>query len=256
MIRIEHREEGVAWVTVDRPEARNAMTFPMWARLRELAGELDADAAVRAVVFTGAGGAFVSGTDIAEFRAFAGADDGIAYEARIDAVVRALEAIRVPTIAAVAGVCTGGGVSIAATCDVRIGAPGARVGVPIARTLGNCLSLANVARLAGLIGIDAAKALVLTGRLVDANEALRLGFFGELVASDDALHDRASEVAASIAALAPLTLRATKEMARRLRAARVLPGDDDLIRLCYGSSDFREGFTAFLAKRPALWTGA
>jgi enoyl-CoA hydratase/carnithine racemase len=229
----------------------------MWERLRDVARELDADSSVRAVVITGAGDrAFVAGTDIAEFRAFRGGDDGIAYEARIDAAIDALEAIRVPVIAAIAGACTGGGVSIAAACDVRIGAPGTRVGVPIARTLGNCISARNLARAGDLIGLDRAKALIFSGALIDADAAHRAGFLSEVVAADEALHERAREVAASIAALAPLTLRATKEMARRIRAARPLPDDHDLIRSCYGSADFREGLTAFLDKRPARWTGS
>ncbi|HEY0614203.1 MAG TPA: enoyl-CoA hydratase [Candidatus Elarobacter sp.] len=257
MIRVEPRERGIVWVVVDRPEARNAMTFAMWARLREIAGELAADATVRAVVLTGSGtGAFVAGTDIAEFRAFRGADDGVAYESRMDAVIGALEAIPVPTIAAIAGACTGGGVSIAATCDLRIGAPNARIGVPIARTLGNCISLRNVTRVAELIGADRVKALLLTGKLLDASEALHAGFLTETVTEDAALSTRAQELAEGIAGLAPLTLRASKEMVRRLRASERLPDDDDLIRLCYGSADFREGLTAFLDKRPARWRGA
>jgi enoyl-CoA hydratase len=256
MIRVERRDRGVAWVIVDRPAARNAMTFAMWERLRDAARELDADPDVRAVVITGAGeSAFVAGTDIAEFRAFRGADDGIAYEARMHAVIAALDAIRVPTVAAIAGACTGGGVSIAATCDLRIGAPSARVGVPIARTLGNAISLRNIARVSALIGLDAVKALLLTATLLNADEAQRAGFLTEVVLENDALHPRAQEAAESIAALAPLTLRVTKEMARRLRDAAPLPDDEDLIRLCYGSKDFREGLTAFLEKRRPSWSG-
>ncbi|MDB5070795.1 MAG: Enoyl-CoA hydratase/isomerase [Candidatus Eremiobacteraeota bacterium] len=256
MIRVERRDRGIAWVVIDRPQARNAMTFAMWERLREVAGELDADASVRVVVLTGAGSeAFVAGTDIAEFRAFESADDGVAYEKRISAVIAALEAIRVPTIAAIAGACTGGGVSVAATCDLRIGAPNARIGVPIARTLGNCISLRNFARVAGIVGADRAKALLLTGKLLRADDALRSGFLTELVASEDGLHARAQELAEEIVALAPLTLRATKEMARRLRDAVPLPDAEDLIRLCYGSRDFREGLTAFLDKRRPQWSG-
>jgi enoyl-CoA hydratase/carnithine racemase len=256
VIRLERRERGIAWVVVDRPQARNAMTFAMWRQLRETAESLAADDTVRAVVLTGAGDeAFVAGTDIAEFRAFEGADDGVAYESRMDAVIGALEAIPVPVIAAIAGACTGGGVSVAATCDLRIGAPNARIGVPIARTLGNCISLRNVARVAELIGLDRVKALLLTGALLSAEDALRAGFLTEVVPSGEALHARAQQLAEQIAGLAPLTLRGSKEMARRLRATAALPGDEDLIRLCYGSRDFREGLTAFLDKRRPEWTG-
>jgi enoyl-CoA hydratase len=256
MIRLERRDGGIAWVVFDRPAARNAMTFAMWERLRELAAELDADADVRVVVFTGAGSqAFVSGTDIAEFRALDGADDGVAYEARIEAVIAALEAIRVPTIAAIAGACTGGGVSIAAACDLRIGSSQARIGVPIARTLGNCVSLRNVARIAALVGIDAVKALLLSGRLLDATQALQAGMLSEVV-EPDSLAARAQALAEELAALAPLTLRVTKEMCLRLRAATPLPDDEDLIRTCYGSADFHEGVTAFLEKRRPHWSGS
>jgi enoyl-CoA hydratase/carnithine racemase len=256
VIRVEDRSGGIALITIDRPEARNAMTFAMWSDLREAALALDQRADLRVVVITGAGGrAFVSGTDIAEFTAFTNADDGVAYEARIEAVIAALEALRVPAIAALTGACTGGGVSIAGACDLRVGGPGVRIGVPIGRTLGNCISLRNLARVAGLIGLDAAKALLLTGRLVDAQQAHRLGFLSELASSDDGVLEHALQLAASIAALAPLTLRAGKEMARRLRAAVPLPGDEDLIRLCYGSDDFHAGVAAFLAKRPPEWTG-
>jgi enoyl-CoA hydratase/carnithine racemase len=258
VIRVERRDGRIAWVIFDRPEARNALTFAMWERLREVAGELDADATVRVVVFTGAGTqAFVSGTDIGEFRSFVSADDGVAYEARIEAAIAALEAIRVPTIAAIAGACTGGGVSIAAACDLRIGAPSARIGVPIARTLGNCISLRNIARVADIIGRDAVKALLLTGKLLDADAARAAGFLNEIVDDGEAgLHARAQALAEEIAALAPLTLRASKEMCRRLRAAASLPDDGDLIRACYGSADFREGLTAFLDKRRPNWSGS
>jgi enoyl-CoA hydratase/carnithine racemase len=257
MIRVERRGAGIAWVTFDRPEARNALTFAMWERLREIAGELNADENVRVVVFTGAGGkAFVSGTDIGEFRAFTGPGDGIAYEARIEAVIAALDAIRVPAIAAIAGACTGGGVSIAAACDLRIGAPSARIGVPIVRTLGNCISLRNIARVAAIVGLDAVKTLLLTGKLLDANQARKAGFLTDVVGDEADLHARAQALAEEIAALAPLTLRASKEMCRRLRSAAPPADDDDLIRACYGSADFREGLTAFLDKRPPRWRGS
>ena len=262
-IRVERRGCEIAWVVFDRPQARNALTFAMWERLREIAEELNDDPALRVVVLAGAGSqAFVSGTDIGEFRAFTGADDGVGYEARIERVIAALEAIRVPAIAAIAGACTGGGLSIAAACDLRIGAPSARVGVPIARTLGNCISLRNVARAADVIGLDAVKALLLTGKLLDAEQARKAGFLHEVVSGDDeALCARAQQLAEEIAQLAPLTLRASKEMCGRLRRVDYvtpdddLPRDTDLIELCYGSRDFREGLTAFLDKRKPNWSG-
>jgi enoyl-CoA hydratase len=257
MIRVERDARGIAWVTIDRPQARNAMTFAMWDHLRDLAGELDADPAVRVIVFTGAGTeAFVAGTDINEFRAFTGADDGAAYEARMESVMRALEAIRVPTIAAIAGACTGGGVSIAGQCDVRIGAPNVRIGVPIGRTLGNCISIPNIARLAAIIGLEAVKTLIFSGKLLRAQDALRTGFLTEIAESDEGLAARAQEAAEALLDLAPLTLRATKEMVRRIRDAAALPEGADLIRLCYGSRDFREGLTAFLDKRRPDWSGS
>ncbi|HTW83483.1 MAG TPA: enoyl-CoA hydratase [Candidatus Sulfotelmatobacter sp.] len=255
MIRVEHDGEGIATVTIDNLAARNAMTFAMWDALRDHARALDADPSVRVVVITGAGGAaFVSGTAITEFRGFT-ADDGAAYERRMDAVMEALEAIRVPVIAAIAGACTGGGVAIASTCDLRIGEPAVRIGVPIARTLGNCLSIANLARVADLVGVPAAKALLFSARLLDAQAALHAGLLNEVVLDVDALLPRAHEIARGMLALAPLTLRATKEGFRRLRAARALPAGSDLIRACYGSDDFREGVTAFLEKRAPRWSG-
>lgn len=258
MIRVERREGGIAWVTIDRPEARNAMTFAMWERLRDVARELDADDAVRVVVFTGAGSrAFIAGTDIAEFRAFRGGEDGLGYEERIESVMSALEDLRMPTIAAIAGACTGGGVSVAGTCDLRIGAPGTRIGVPIARTLGNCISQRNFARMATLIGVDAAKRLIFGGKLIDARQAHELGFLTDLAESDDVLHLHAQSAADALVELAPLTLRVTKEMARRFRRAQLaaLPEDHDLIQTCYGSADFREGMEAFLGKRAPKWSG-
>jgi enoyl-CoA hydratase len=255
VIELERLERGVARVTIDRPEARNAMTFAMGDQLRELARELGADRTVSAVIFTGSGdAAFISGTDIAEFRGFR-AKDGVAYEKRMERVMRALERIPVPTIAAIAGACTGGGAAVAACCDVRIGAPNARIGVPIARTLGNCITIGNLARVAALVGLDAAKLLLLSGRLLDAGAAHRAGFLTEVADGSSGHGERALALAMEFADLAPLTLRVTKEGARRLRDAVPVPDDADLVRECYGSADFAEGVDAFIAKRPARWTG-
>lgn len=250
-------EGPLAFLTINRPEARNAMTSAMYDQLLEACERVDAERGIRVLVLRGAGGrAFVSGSDIAEFTAFTSRDDALAYERRIDAVIDRVEAVRAVTIAAVDGVATGGGCLLALACDLRVCTPAAQFGVPIARTLGNCLSAASYARLIDLAGPARVKDLLITARLVDANEAAALGWVTRLVAEAD--FDRAvRDLANTVASRAPLTIWATKEMVRRTQAARRLsPADaDDVIAACYGSDDFREGVEAFLAKRPPKFEG-
>ena len=251
------RSGATATVTFNRPEARNAMTWEMYQALADCCERAEQDPDVRVLVLTGAGDkAFVAGTDIAEFRGFRTAADGIAYERRLDAVVDRLEQTAVPTIASIDGVAAGGGCALAAACDLRLCTPRARFGVPIARTLGNCLSAANHARFLDLIGPTRLKDMLLTGRLLSADEALAAGLVNRIVAPE-ALGDAVRELAARLASNAPLTIRTTKAMIRRVQAERrPRPGAaDDLIGACYGSADFREGVAAFLAKRPPRWRG-
>ncbi len=248
--------DGIARVTFNRPQARNALTFAMYERLAAVCAEVDADRSIKAMLLTGAGDrAFAAGTDISQFRAFNTPEDALAYEARIDRVLGAVERCRVPTIAAIAGAATGGGAGIAAACDLRIAAANARFGFPIARTLGNCLSMANYARLAALIGPARVKDLVFTARLVEAPEAHAIGLVSEVLPDAAALAERATALAALVASHAPLTLRATKEALRRLREGDAGIGDKDLILMCYMSADFREGMDAFLGKRLPVWRG-
>jgi enoyl-CoA hydratase len=246
------QRDHIGTITLNRPQARNALTFPMYERLAEIAA---APGDVRALIITGAGEkAFAAGTDINQFREFQGADDAIAYEARIDRVLGTIERCPVPTIAAIAGACTGGGAAIAAACDLRIAAANARFGFPIARTLGNCLSISNIARLSALVGPARVTEMIFTARLFSAAEALSAGLVTETLPDHAALQARASELATTLAGHAPLTMRATREALRRFRDH--LPPDEDLIRLCYTSQDFREGMDAFLTKRTPVWTGA
>jgi enoyl-CoA hydratase len=245
----------IGYVTFNRPAARNALTFPMYERLAEICASAGATDPLRALVLCGAGDkAFAAGTDINQFRAFSSAQDAITYERRIDKVLTAIEDCPVPTVAAICGACTGGGAAIAAVCDLRIATADARFGFPIARTLGNCLSPENYARLTALIGPARVKEMIFTARLMSAEEMLRVGLCTEVLPDHDALVARAAELAATVARHAPLTLRVTKEALSRLaRLSRIEA--EDLILRCYLSADFREGMDAFLSKRRPNWSG-
>ena len=248
--------DGVGRVTFNRPEARNALTFLMYERLAEILRDAEKDSSVKVLILTGAGDkAFAAGTDISEFRAFSGPDDALGYEAKMDRILDGLERSRVPTIAAIAGACTGGGAAIAACCDIRIGSQNARFGMPIGRTLGNCLSIANYVRLISLIGAARVKEIIFTGRLIDAAEAHAIGLLSEVLPDYASLQSRADELAGTVASQAPLTLRATKEALRRINENIGPKEDRDLILMCYMSRDFREGMDAFLNKRAPKWTG-
>ena len=245
---------GVAAVLFDRPEARNAMTWAMYERLRQICEQLRADAAVRVVTLRGAGGrAFVAGTDIEQFKAFSSGDDGVAYEKKIDACIGLLESLPMPTLAVIEGWAIGGGLAIATACDFRIATPGSRFGVPIARTLGNCLSVANLARLAAVFGMPHVKRMLMLAETLTTDEALVCGFLAQVSAPGE-IDAEVARLCERLAALAPVTQRVSKEGLRRL-VSRDLPPDEDLIRRCYGSDDFREGVDAFVGKRSPVWSG-
>lgn len=248
---------STATLTFNRPEARNAMTWAMYDALVDACETVDDDEGIRAFVLRGAGGqAFVSGTDIGQFTGFATEADVLAYERRLEGVFDRLERVTKPTIAEVRGAATGGGCVIALACDFRVCTPDARFGVPIARTLGNCLSAANCARLVDLIGPARTRDLLLTGRLIDAREAEALGLATRVVDAA-ALESEVRALIDRLAANAPLTLRAGKEAVRRIQESRRahVPSADDLLAACYLSDDFREGVAAFLAGRAPRFTG-
>jgi enoyl-CoA hydratase len=254
---IVERRDAVVWITFNRPQARNALTWKMYDRLEEACHAVNSDRSVRAVVLTGAGGeAFVAGTDIGQFRDFKTEQDALDYEARGNSVLSTLESVRVPVIAAIAGACTGAGAAIAACCDLRIGSPSARYGFPIARTLGNCLSMPNYARAAALVGFARLKDLIMRARLMDAEEMLACGLLSEVTPDEESLLARAESLAAEVGSMAPLTLWATKEALRRVRDTLIPEGaGSDLIVACYTSRDFKEGVEAFLEKRKPVWMG-
>jgi enoyl-CoA hydratase/carnithine racemase len=248
--------DSVGRITFNRPQARNAFTFAMYERLAAICDEANRDRAIKVLVLQGAGDkAFASGTDINQFRAFTTPQHALEYESRIDRVLTQLEQCRVPTVAAITGACTGGGAGIAACCDLRIGTKSTRIGFPIARTLGNCLSMSSISRLTALVGPARVKDLIFTARLVGAEEAASLGLLNEVVEDLPALQKRADELATLIAGHAPLTLNATKQALVRLQRRLSREEGEDLILMCYMSRDFREGLDAFLNKRAPKWTG-
>ena len=243
----------VARLTFDRPSARNAMTWRMYEELAAACTTIAANPDVRVAVLRGAGGsAFVAGTDIEQFRAFSSGNDGIAYEEKVDRYIGMLEAVRVPTIAVVEGWAVGGGMALANACDFRVATPGARFGVPIARTLGNCLSASNVQRLVSTLGVSMVKRMLLLADMPTA-EKMPADYL-TIVAPED-IDAHVDEMCARFVGNAPITLRVTKEMLRRL-AHDPDAADADLVREIYGSADFHEGVESFLAKRKPDWRGA
>src|SRR5688572_2822424 len=224
------RDGPVLTLTFNRPEARNALTWAMYERLSEMCDEVDADDGVRVLVLRGAGGqAFVAGTDIAQFTEFATAADGLAYERELERRLARLERVSKPVIAQIQGAAVGGGFGIAAVCDLRIVTLNAQFGAPIARTLGNCLSMEAYSRFVDLLGPSRLKELLFTARLLSADEARAAGFVHEIV-EPEAIERRVRELALEIATHAPLTLRVSKEAIRRVQEHRRLTGGDDLHR--------------------------
>ncbi|GAA4913295.1 enoyl-CoA hydratase/isomerase family protein [Streptomonospora salina] len=245
---------GVLTATFDRPARRNAMTWAMYEELADVCERADADDDVRALLLTGAGDtAFVAGSDIGQFAGFTDGADGVDYERRLGAIIDRLAAVQVPTLAAVRGYCVGGGLIIAASCDLRIAAPSARFGVPIARTLGNCLGMSTYALLVDHLGPGRTLDLLLTARMLTADEAHAAGFVTRLAADED-LDAEAAALTDRLAEHSPLSMWAAKESVRRLRRAN-LPEDRDILERAYGSEDFRNAVAAFGAKTAPTWRG-
>lgn len=246
------RDGGVATITLNRPEKRNALSIELRRELAEAFRSVSADEAVAAVVLTGAGSAFCAGMDTSQF----GGDEAnrrALFDTTAE-VFASLRAVPVPTVAAVNGPALGGGLVLAAACDLRVCTPDARLGMPIARTVGNCLSVANHARLVAHLGPSRVQALVMSASFLDAEEARSSGFVLEVAAPAD-LDAKLAALCERVAGQAPITLRVTKEAVRRVLAAQRPDDDEELLRAAYGSQDFREGVSAFLEKREPRWQG-
>ena len=254
---IEVRRDGaIATVMLNRPHKLNAMTMRMWQRLGEVFTELSADDALRCIVIRGAGEkAFSPGNDIAEFETDrSNRAQAIDYGRIMHATAQALDECRHPVVAQIHGICVGGGLEIAALADLRVCGAGSRFGAPINK-LGLVMAYQEMAPLVRLVGADAALAMLLEGRIIDATEALRIGLVSRVV-PDDAVAAEAQATAERIAQGAPLVARWHKKFARRLRSAAPLTEAEYLDCFdCFDTEDFRIGYKAFLAKRAPEFRG-
>ncbi len=250
------RDGAIATVVLNRPEKMNALNRPMWQRLGETIEELSADDDLRCIVLRGAGDkAFAPGADISEFETErADIEQARAYNAVVERSIGALAACRHPTVALIKGVCVGGGLEVAAFCDLRICGESSRFGVPIKR-LGLVMGYGELRGLLALVGRATTLEILLEGRIFGAAEALRMGLVNRVVA-DGEVEDEAYATARRIAEGAPLTARWHKAFIRRLaEGAPLTEADIEETLACYATEDFQTGYRAFLEKKKPDFKG-
>jgi enoyl-CoA hydratase len=230
------------------------MTWAMYEAMADACKSIASNGDARVAVLRGVGGkAFIAGTDIEQFSAFESGADGVDYEARIAGYVGAVAGLNIPTIAVVEGWAVGGGMAIASVCDFRIASTGARFGVPIARTLGNCLSAGNLNVLMATLGMPIVKRMLLLAEMVPA-EDLTAGGYVQEIAAPEQLDEVVDGYCNRLTSHAPVTMSVTKQTLARLLEANGV-SDHDLVSEAYGSQDFHEGVAAFVTKRKPSWSG-
>ncbi len=247
----------MAHLLLNRPSSRNALNAAMWRSLPQIMARVGGDPAVRILVIRGAGGAFASGADIAEFPSlFADHASALAYGALLEAATASIEACDKPVIAAIEGYCIGAGLALALACDLRLASSDARLGAPPAR-LGLIYSLTDTRRLVAAVGPSAAKAMLFTARLHPAAEALRLGLIDE-VHAPDALAASVRSTAETIAALSPHSIGRAKAMVALAMSGLRRETDEtrDWFAQAATGPDFAEGLAAFMEKRAPVFGGA
>jgi enoyl-CoA hydratase len=241
----------IARVIFNNPAARNALTWPMYEELKHICDSLAKNVNIRAVIFQGAGDkAFVSGSDIQQF---VDLKKNEAYEVAVDHIFASLQQLPIPTIAVIEGLAVGSGLLMATACDFRISTPEARFGIPVAKTLGNCLSPSNLSWLAAHLGVPTVKKMLLTAELIKAPELLESGFLYQTADASE-INVATNELVQKLISLAPITQKASKLALARLLQSN-LPDCTDLMRETYNSKDFKEGVNAFLEGRPPQWIG-
>lgn len=247
--------DNIAHITFDHVNARNAMTVGMYQSLKSICEDIAQDPKIRVVILRGAGGkSFVSGSDIAQFAGFKGGHDGVQYEEGIDSYLAPLATLPMPTIAVIDGMAVGGGLAIASCCDFRLASPGAKFGVPIAKTLGNCLSVGNTAWLVAHLGINIVKRMLLLAEMISAEVLVHQGYVFA-IHEQAQLGQQAIHLADRLSKLAPITQKSSKQVLARLMKNN-LPDCKDLISETYGSTDFKNGVASFLKGESPIWTGS
>lgn len=253
------RSGPVATITINRPRQRNAISFHMWGRLSQLLAELDADRDTRAVVITGAGDeAFSAGADIQDFERYrSNSSKGREYNRVVDQLLSTLAGMETPTISMIRGFAAGGGCEIAIATDLRIAAQGSKLGIPVAR-LGITIGHREMQGLINLVGKGNALYILLSGRLLDAEEALRVGLVNQVVPQEE-LATYTYRLAEDIAALAPLSHAVNKRTMNHVLAkpslADLTPEEADLPLRQFDTRDYQEGYRAFLEKRRPRFIG-
>ncbi len=255
MAEIEVARQGaIARVTLNRPDKRNAMTLGMWRALAEAFGALEFDADVRCIIVAGAGGNFAAGADLAEFATLrATTDQAEAYGRTMLDALNAIRCCRHPTIAAIQGLCVGGGLEIALMCDLRLVTPESRFGIPIQK-VGIAMPYPELAILTGVLGAAVMLEMLLEAQLHDAAWAERRGLATRVVADLEAELQAAT---GRIIAGSPMSHRHHKRLVHRAARAN-LTADEETVRLSYAAvetADYREGIQAFLQRRAANFTG-
>ncbi len=244
----------VATLTLNRPQARNALNTAMWRAIPDVVKAVADDPSLRLLLVRGAGGNFASGADITEFpTVFADREAALDYGRLVAAATGALAALGKPVIAVMEGYCIGAGLAIALACDLRIAADNARIGAPPAK-LGLLYSLVDTRRLISAVGASAAKGMLFTGALYPAAEALRLGLLDETHPAET-LEAAMAAKAQAICVASPWSVRHAKAMAALIEHGAVDDGEET--RGWYADAvvgpDFKEGLAAFHARRPPVF---
>ncbi len=244
-------EGSIARITFNNPAARNALTWPMYEELKRICDDLANKPEIRVAIFRGAGDkAFVSGSDIQQFIDL---QENEAYEVAVDTIFQSLQHLPFPTIALIEGLAVGSGLLIATACDFRVSTSDARFGIPVAKTLGNCLSPSNLSWLASHLGVPMVKRMLLSAELIKAPELLQSGYLYQTTSPEE-IDSVSNTLALKLTALAPITQKASKLTLARLMECN-LPECIELMRETYNSIDFKEGVNAFLEGRPPRWLG-